>query len=440
MHAFRRAASLTLALCLSLSLPSSLFGATGDTVPQKGDSTILIEQKNVDDIIGSWTLLQPGQIQEGSKDSQYTFYERPAGNYSLFVSPPEGTTAAIRVYKGGILTQTVERPQLNFTLGQSEQYRLVVVYSFTRVGTVVVSSDPPGLEFTMTGPNQMLVTGVTPASYESAAEGQYSVRFKSMEGCYVPAPKALLLEAEKRISFLMTLHCDAADALREKLKKTGEEYVTTKVGGKDIVFLDVPQNAWFASVVFNAAKWGILSGYRDVQGKLTGEFGPANPVTIAELSKIAHEVAGIDEEEFSHVEAENTLALGRWFTAYFTSAEQRGWTIFADAQIDPGREATRGEVVVTLLQALNIPLRWQKGTVFGDVTTRTTFASAIETAAEDGLVSGTNDELDRPTGLFAPTSPVNRAEMAKIINSAIKVYRTGGSASSARSASSSVKQ
>ena len=49
-------------------------------------------------------------------------------------------------------------------------------------------------------------------------------------------------------------------------------------------------------------------------------------------------------------------------------------------------------------------------------------ANAIETAANDGIVSGYADAEGNATGLFKPLDFVNRAEVAKMITLALQVY------------------
>ncbi|MBI2117890.1 S-layer homology domain-containing protein [Candidatus Peregrinibacteria bacterium] len=93
--------------------------------------------------------------------------------------------------------------------------------------------------------------------------------------------------------------------------------------------------------------------------------------------------------------------------------------------------ATRGEVVVTLLHALDIPLHWPKGKLFSDVAIGTAFAAAIETAVQEHIVRGYADADGKPTGTFGPEDPVNRAEMAKIINQVLERLRTEVASSSA---------
>ncbi len=177
--------------------------------------------------------------------------------------------------------------------------------------------------------------------------------------------------------------------------------------------------------MFDSVKKGVLSGYRNEQGELTGEFGPANSVTIAELAKIAHKIGGVNEEAFAAQNPMNPLAVNMWATPFFASAEARGWTIFSETGsfIDPARPATRGEVLVTLLQALNIPLQWQTGALFTDVSARTPYAAAVETAAKEGIVEGRKDADGKPLNLFGPTDPINRAEMAKLLVTLMTKYK-----------------
>jgi hypothetical protein len=185
---------------------------------------------------------------------------------------------------------------------------------------------------------------------------------------------------------------------------------------------DVPQSSWYANFVFRAAKLNIISGYRDKDGVPTGEFGPERSVTRAELAKMAQAVAGLRFDDTS-AESENRRARGTWAEKFIAYAEQHGWMIFQDTEVDPEQPATRAEVVVTILQALDVPLRWQRGGMFVDVTPRTTYASAIETAAGDGIIGGYVDENDELTGAFGPRDPVTRAQIAKIVVSAIDTYR-----------------
>ncbi|HLD32061.1 MAG TPA: S-layer homology domain-containing protein [Candidatus Peribacteraceae bacterium] len=78
--------------------------------------------------------------------------------------------------------------------------------------------------------------------------------------------------------------------------------------------------------------------------------------------------------------------------------------------------------MATLLQALDVRRFWAHGDLFRDVRKTTPYASCIETAAQDGIVSGFTDAEGKPTGEFGPDRPVNRAEMSKIISTSADLY------------------
>ena len=207
----------------------------------------------------------------------------------------------------------------------------------------------------------------------------------------------------------------------EEVEEEDDDSVDISVGGESVNFSDVPQSAWFAPYVFAVVKTGVMSGYKDAAGNPLGKFGPENSVTTGELAKLAHEIAGIDETD-TKTRAENPGAKGEWFEPYIASAESLDWLIYQDPTLDLLRPATRGEVIVTLLQALDIPLLWPKGTIFTDVHRRIPYAAAIETAAKKKIVSG-EGTVDAPRGLFHPADPINRAEIAKILSILIDQFK-----------------
>lgn len=52
-------------------------------------------------------------------------------------------------------------------------------------------------------------------------------------------------------------------------------------------FMDVASTDWFYPYVTSAYNWSILDGYKTAEGKLTGYFGPGDPVTRGQIAKIA---------------------------------------------------------------------------------------------------------------------------------------------------------
>jgi hypothetical protein len=419
----------------SSATSSTEYTQTSSSEAPAGFGTIIIDQRNGSEIgsIGTWTLIGPNNSSGSANLATQTIANTPAGNYTLFIVPPNGVMTTIRSYHGSDQVSLVQRPQISFKLTDGETLKLIVNYTLNRTGVVSIQSDPAGLTFKLKGPDGWEQEGTAPDSFEGVPVGQYSLQFGTLEGCTLPAPKSQQLAENSRISFGITLVCKAADKLRSRAETKSDKFVVINVDGTEVQLKDVPQSAWFSTYVYESARRNVLSGYKDAAGVPTGEFGPGNSVTIAELAKISHRLGSIGEESFIGKNPDNPAALGQWFSPFIASAEARGWTLYKDATVDPLRTATRAEVIVTFLQVLDIPLEWQKGDLFGDVSVRTRYANAIETAARDGVVEGLKDEKGKALNKFNPEGSINRAELSKIINSVFEVYKGGKNAAPQRS-------
>jgi len=424
-HTFVRLSFSAIIAIMGLSISMLTYAESGEILHDaSGMGTITIEQKNGSEnkVYGTWTLVRQNSEPLTDDSETYTLQDVAAGSYTLFIEPPEGVATSVRSYHGNEVLQYVQRPQLTFRLTNGENLRIAINYTLTRTGMVSVQSDPPGMIFELTGPNDIKEEGVTPMSYPDLPVGQYKVQYTAIDGCNTPAPQSQQLVLNGRASFNITVDCKNAEKLRVREETKNEAFVEIAVDKEMIILRDVPQEAWFSKYVFNAARYKVLGGYKDEAGRPNGLFGPSNNVTVAELAKIAHGLGGVSSEAFIGKSPENAGALGVWFSPYIASAEAHGWTVYQDTTIDPLRPATRAEVVQTFLQVLEIPLKWQKGQLFSDVSLRTRYAAAIETAAADKIIDGRMDEGGKPLNLFAPEDPINRAEIAKIINEVFEVY------------------
>lgn len=404
----------------SIVLMCSFFACLSLASAEEIGASITIEQESALGALGKWTLLQPNDKTIVISAKEYTASGLASGVYTLFVAPPAGTNVTIEHYVETTLLRAVDSPQFTFELGDGDTARFLLRYRTTKIGLVSVDSIPPGISYTMKGPNDSVTRGVTPASYPGSPAGQFSVYYEPT-GCPAPRPQSQILVKDGRIKFMYEPDCKTLRTLENPRKRE-------TVG--PVQFVDIQESAWYAPFVYRIARLSILTGYKDEFGNATGRFGPENPVTLAELAKIAHEVAGIDES-LAHGTAENPLARtasgalqGPWFQEYIVSAEQLGLRIYLDPMLDLARPASRAEVLVTLLQALDIPLKWAKGNVFTDVTRKTTYASAIETASSDGIVSGRTGLDGKVTGLFGPFDAITRAEMTKVLGTVIDRYRS----------------
>lgn len=430
---FRAPLSALLSLVLLVSSIPAI-AATGDTISGTGSITedtpvtesngsILIEQVGPGSgVKGKWSLIKPDHSQTHMQVPRYELATAPAGGYTLIARPPQGASANVTVIINGIVTSSGTLPQASFRISAGDVVTIKVVYAFTRVGSVSARTEPLGLAFRIKGPNGSEYTGVTPQSFEGVPEGQYTIYFDPIEGCVTPKPKSDRLLSNSRINFTVIFSCEnLKNLVQVQDQKKALEFISVTVDGKTVTFEDVAHSAWFATYVHTAIRTGIMSGYRDEGGTATGEYGPEDQVNLAQLAKIAHELAGIDETKVQG-EPQNEGAKGTWFAQYFRSAEERNWLVFHNRTVDPARPATRGEVIATLLQALDAPREWPKGEMFTDVSRTTPYADCIETAAAKAVITGYTDALGKPTGEFGPDQPVNRAEMAKILVQAIAAY------------------
>ena len=379
---------------------------------------MVVEQVGPEEgVTGVWSLLKPDYKRvDMGENTGYTFEQTPAGNYTIVATPPSGATTSIELWRNSVQEKRVDLPQISFLAGDGESIRIVINYVYTRIGKISVTTEPQGLGFSIKGPNDLVFTGNSPMEYAGVPIGQYTVTFDPIEDCIAPKPKSDKLVHDGRIQFSIKVVCDKLDQLpQSRIQENALEFVTVTVGNERIIFDDVKTSEWFATYVHAAIRTGIMGGYKGPDGKLTGKFGPGDNVTLAQLAKVAHGLAGIDESKNRTI-PQNERARGTWFADVFASAERQYWLAYRAVRDDPERPATRAEVVCTLLQALDVPRLWAREKRFTDVTPLTPYADCIETAAESGLVKGDD------AGTFRPESPINRAELSKILVTAMDIY------------------
>ena len=256
-----------------------------------------------------------------------------------------------------------------------------------------------------------------------------------------------------------------AIVLTKGMVRSARTFLKVKISGKDVVFRDVPVKDWYAASVATLIQSGIASGYRDARGELTGEFGPNNPITYAELAKMAFEAARTPS--IGIASPKNRFAHGHWSADYIAMAETKHISVF-DPKLNITIPALRGAVIQTLVEVLQITkpvsisqqsgtgtlsasgavvsdsgkilsgsgvvtgsgtLKTASGTVisdavpiilkdvhFNDVPDTSEYANAINLAAALGIVSGDTDKKGNATGRFRPNASINRAEVAKIFS------------------------
>jgi len=202
--------------------------------------------------------------------------------------------------------------------------------------------------------------------------------------------------------------------------------IQVMVEGESVTFVDVPQTAWFAEYVRSAAEEGIVSGYKDDRGKLTGQFGPANSITMAEALKIAVEGSGYDEELYgSMIESGVT----HWASPYISVSRAEDFLLVRNqSRIMWNSPATRAEVASLFTAAFRVDITDVGGveTRYTDVKTGTPYAASIEILSRNEILSGDTDVRGKATGTFRPGDSINRAEVVKIVTLARAKYGTPG--------------
>ncbi len=183
-------------------------------------------------------------------------------------------------------------------------------------------------------------------------------------------------------------------------------------------FHDVHENDWFSPYVGSVASWGIVTGYKDQQGVPLGEFRPTNAVTVAEALKMVYKAAHVDESQCLRPPV-NKQAAAHWAKLYVSCAEEYGMRLFQSGEIDLNRPVHRAELLSMLHDAFGdkvLPLF----SSFKDSRGHR-YEADIAYAVSRGIVSGDKDVAGNPTGTFRPDANINRAEVAKILYTRLKV-------------------
>ena len=210
----------------------------------------------------------------------------------------------------------------------------------------------------------------------------------------------------------------AADAVDSTLAMRAQRnnVLLALVDQRHIVYSDVVTTEWYAPYVSAVISEGIAEGYRELDGSLKGEFGVANPVTLAESVKMALESAAKNDGMSMRLAPENTSARDTWASQYIRRAEDLNLEVFASSP-NVHRDATRGEVIQILMDVFELPTKGARFiNVFSDLGADHEYAAAIELAYFYGVVSGDTDADGNPQGTIRPDDPINRAEVAKMVS------------------------
>lgn len=183
--------------------------------------------------------------------------------------------------------------------------------------------------------------------------------------------------------------------------------VTLEKGTSEpVTFDDVPEDHWAKDYIEDLASKGIVEG-RD------GKYEPDSPMNRAETIKVIMYGLGLDGDSCNS-EIFPDLNQEDWFCEVVTKAYNKGIVTGDNGYLYPGREITRAEAIKILIEAKGITPPELTENPFDDVYFGDWYAGYIYKAFMLGYVAGVGDNL------FEPNRNITRAEMAKIVDLAIK--------------------
>ena len=209
-------------LSLKLFLGSSLFLVP---IAVSAASTAAIRIDQVSPVMpGVWTFLKPNgetlkSTGTGVNIRSHSFSITEFGPMTLSVVPPVGTVVQIKVYRSGELIQTVKIPQVSIELFPNQDYRFVIEYTYSRLGSIGITSDPPRLRFRLKNTQGgRTYTGTSPKTMINIPAGTYALTFNKTRDCILPAPHTVAVKPGERNTVNVTLMCDNAESTTEVLR------------------------------------------------------------------------------------------------------------------------------------------------------------------------------------------------------------------------------
>lgn len=180
-------------------------------------------------------------------------------------------------------------------------------------------------------------------------------------------------------------------------------------------FRDVPQDAWFAAYVQQAADMGIVSGYGDSAGNPTGYFGPADSVSVTQSLKMEVGTVGIDVSKYriGALTIENTTShplpfTQNWWYKYFLIAKAQSTNLSGCAFLangGPDRPIRRWEMARLISDVYKlVPPNEQYD--------RDPYANGVVTNVYDSTLPNPYSDVDVTVRLSDSTipSPLNPSE------------------------------
>ena len=110
---------------------------------------------------------------------------------------------------------------------------------------------------------------------------------------------------------------------------------------------DVAPDAWYNNAISTLTKMGIINGYED------GTFRPNNPITRAELTKMAVSFFSSADQYFGKTPSFSDVPADAWYTRFIAAAEELGLINgYPDGTFRPANNITRAETCTIVNRTL----------------------------------------------------------------------------------------
>ena len=110
---------------------------------------------------------------------------------------------------------------------------------------------------------------------------------------------------------------------------------------------DVAPDAWYNNAISTLTKMGIINGYED------GTFRPNNPITRAELTKMAVSFFSSADQFFGQTPSFSDVPADAWYTRFIAAAEELGLINgYPDGTFRPNNYITRAETCTIVNRTL----------------------------------------------------------------------------------------
>lgn len=142
-------------------------------------------------------------------------------------------------------------------------------------------------------------------------------------------------------------------------------------------FKDVAPGSWYYQYVETAAKNGVVGGYKDAAGNLTGNFGPGDPVTREQFSKMAVNSMALTEVTTGGPHFPD-VGTDRWSYSFVETLWN--WSVvdgYPDGTFRPGNNINRAEIAKMVVGAMNPVARGTAG-AFNVQTATATSATMVD--------------------------------------------------------------